>query len=91
MFKTSAAALVAVGLGACSSVNPFISHISHPDRGWPIDDRKEWALDIVGVEGEANLGNVSLIASTGYVYTPNETQRWITEFTVKYNFKFARE
>lgn len=85
-----AAAIAAVSLGACTSVSPFISHISHPDRGWPTDQRSEWSLDIIGVEGEIVINNWELTVAPGYVYTPGEPQPWIVNATVRYRIPINR-
>lgn len=85
-----AAALAAVSLGACSSVSPYISHMSHPDRGWPVDQRPEWALDIVGVEAEKEFGRVVFTSSLGYVVTANEPERFVSSFTLKYKIPLQR-
>lgn len=90
MLHKTAAALVAVSLGACSSVNPFISHMSHPDRGWPVDGRSEWALDIVGVEAEKEFGHFMFVSSLGWIVTPNEPERLVSSFTLKYRIPTSR-
>ena len=85
-----AAAIAAVSLGGCTSVSPFISHISHPDRGWPVDDRSEWSLDIAGIEAERNFGPMIVTSSLGYVITKNETERFVSSFTIKYRIPLNR-
>lgn len=90
MLTKTAAVLATVSLGACTSVSPFISHMSHPDRGWPVDNRDEWSLDIVGVEGEADLGRFVVTSNLGYVVTPNETERFTSQFTLKYRIPIHR-
>lgn len=85
-----AAAFAALSMGACSSVSPFISHMSHPDRGWPANERSEWSLDIAGVELQRNFGKIEFISSFGYVFTPNEPERFVSEFTIKYRIPTSR-
>lgn len=84
MYLKVAAALAAVSLAGCTSVSPFLSHISHPDRGWPIDERSEWSLDIAGVELQKAVGQFEITTSLGYVLTKNEPERFVSELTVRY-------
>lgn len=84
------AAFAAVSLSGCSSVSPFISHISHPDRGWPVDSRSEWSLDIVGLEAEREFGNLVITSSLGYITTKNEPERIVSSFTLKYKIPLRR-
>lgn len=90
MLRKTATALAAVSLGACSSISPYVSHISHPDRGWPVDDRAEWSLDMAGIEAEKDFGQWQFTSSLAYVLTDNEPQRFVSQLTIKYRIPLRR-